>query len=70
MEPHPWNTGFAWQRPADRCYRVVDGDQADQFHQQGFVLVEDAFRPGDLEEVTAALDGIDRKSTRLNSSHT
>ncbi len=59
MKPHPWNTGFAWQRPTDRSYRVVDGDQADQFHEQGFVLVEDAFRPGDLDEVTATLDGIE-----------
>ena len=59
MEPHPWNTGFAWQRPTDRSYRVVDGAQADQFHEQGFVLVEDVFGPGDLEEVTAALDGLE-----------
>ena len=68
MKPHPWNTGFAWQRPTDRSYRVVDGDQADQFHKQGFVLVEGAFRPGELDEVTAALDLIEaRADTFLRS---
>ena len=59
MEAHPWNTWFAWRRPADRSYRVVDGVQANQFHEQGFVLVEDVFGPGDLEEVTVAPDDLE-----------
>jgi ectoine hydroxylase-related dioxygenase (phytanoyl-CoA dioxygenase family) len=54
--PHPWNAGFAWRRPGRDGYRVVTTEQADAFHERGFVVVEDILDAETLAEVTAALD--------------
>ena len=62
MEPHPWNTGFTWQRPPDRHLRVVNAEQADQFHDLGFTVVEDVFDARELGEVTVALDEIEARA--------
>ena len=62
MELHPWNTGFTWQRPSDRRWRMVNGEQADQFHDLGFTVVEDVFDARELGEVTAALDEIEARA--------
>ena len=39
--PHPWNESFAWQRPERDDYLLVTAEQADAFHERGFVLIED-----------------------------
>ncbi len=57
--PHPWNRGFSWVRPKRDELLVLSAAQSDQYHEQGFTLVEDAFDPGELAEVTSALDDIE-----------
>lgn len=54
--PHPWNEEFAWQRPTPDGYLVVTADQADAFHERGYVLIEGVLDAATLDEVTAALD--------------
>ena len=54
--PHPWNEEFAWQRPTPDGYLVVTADQADAFHERGYVLIEGVLDAATLDEVTAAVD--------------
>ena len=40
MQAHPWNTEFTWQRPSVSPRRLSEA-QVDQFHEQGYVVIED-----------------------------
>jgi ectoine hydroxylase-related dioxygenase (phytanoyl-CoA dioxygenase family) len=50
LEPHPWNTGFEWddhQPP----FTTVTADQARQFDEEGFFVIEDAFTREEMAEL-------------------
>ena len=54
LEPHPWNTGFGW---ADHTgpFSTVRVDQARQFDEQGWFVIEDAFDANDLAALEAEI---------------
>lgn len=55
MKPHPWNTEFTWATPTGPFRRLTQA-QAQQFDEQGFVVLEDVFNPARTAELTAELD--------------
>jgi ectoine hydroxylase-related dioxygenase (phytanoyl-CoA dioxygenase family) len=61
MTPHPLNRGFVWEPPRGP-YRRVTPEQARQYDEQGFFVLEDAFAPEELRDVTAEIDGFEARS--------
>ena len=55
---HPWNTEFHWESHDGPFRRLTDA-QATQFDELGFVVVEDAIPPDDLDRVVAEIDGFE-----------
>ena len=59
MKLHPWNTDFSWERNDRQEYLILDENQVNHFHEQGFVLLENALDLDLLNEVTSDLDAIE-----------
>ncbi|HSL56947.1 MAG TPA: hypothetical protein VK866_03815, partial [Acidimicrobiales bacterium] len=59
---HPLNTEFAWT-PASSARTLVSDDQARQWDEQGFFLLEGAIGPDRIAEVTAEIDPHERRAT-------
>ena len=64
MQAHPWNTEFTWQRPSVSPRRLSEA-QVDQFHEQGYVVIEDLIDADtvaavmhDLDEIEAEMDDL------------
>lgn len=59
--PHPWNTDFVW---IDRepPFRFVTDEQARQFDQQGFFVLEGAFGTESIAAVREEIDEFEAKS--------
>lgn len=55
---HPWNTSFEWQ-PARRSPDFLTADQATQFDERGFVVVEAALDSADVAGVREEIDGFE-----------
>ena len=55
---HPWNTKFRWGSHRGP-FRRLTGAQATQFDELGFVVIEDAIPPADLDRVVAEIDGFE-----------
>jgi ectoine hydroxylase-related dioxygenase (phytanoyl-CoA dioxygenase family) len=55
---HPWNTEFRWGSHRGP-FRRLTGAQATQFDELGFVVIEDAIPPADLDRVVAEIDGFE-----------
>ena len=55
----PRNRDFIW-RPTEPPYRILTGDQARQFDTLGYVLIENAFAPGEIAAVVSAIDPYER----------
>jgi len=55
---HPWNREFHWESHRGP-FRRLTGAQAAQFDELGFVVVEDAVPPADLERVVREIDGFE-----------
>ncbi len=53
--PHPRSSGFEWQR-ATTIPRFLNRDQVEQYHRDGYVLVEDAIDLAAIDELRAAID--------------
>jgi hypothetical protein len=53
-EPHPWNRGFAWEPPTGPFRRITQA-QAAEYDEHGFLVVDAAFGPDELEALGAAL---------------
>ena len=47
LEPHPWNAGYEWQ-DHDGPFTTVTDDQARQFDERGYFIIEDAFTPDQM----------------------
>lgn len=58
---HPWNRGFRWQsRPGELT--MLTPEQAAQFDRDGFVVLEDVFSCGEIEQVVAEIDPIEAQT--------
>jgi phytanoyl-CoA hydroxylase len=55
---HPWNRGFVWSRPSDPPRRLGSA-AVEQFHQEGWVVLEDLVDAATVEKLTAGLDVIE-----------
>jgi ectoine hydroxylase-related dioxygenase (phytanoyl-CoA dioxygenase family) len=60
VKRHPWNTEFAWQDHAPP-YRRIAPDQARQFDEQGFFVMNDVFDPAVVADVRGEIDGHEAK---------
>jgi hypothetical protein len=61
VRPHPLNGEFAWVR-CTAPLRRLSAAQRDQFDTLGFIKVEQAFTPGEIAAVTAAIDPLEAKA--------
>lgn len=60
LERHPWNTEFTW--PEHRGpYRIVTPQQAQDYDERGFFVLEDAVDAATIASVTAAIEPFDRE---------
>src|SRR5205807_1108552 len=62
MAVHPWNKEFAWRTPPPP-YRRINTDQARQWDDDGYFLLEDAIDRDSLAEVETAIDPFEEKFT-------
>ncbi len=60
--PHPRNRGFAWSAPAGP-YRRIDAEQARQWNEDGYFLLERAFAPEEMQALIAEIDPIEEQVT-------
>ncbi len=52
LEPHPWNTEFVWD-DHEPPFRTVTPEQARQFDEAGYFVIEDAFTAEEMAELDA-----------------
>jgi len=64
LERHPWNVEFRW-RSLRGPFRRLTEDQAEQFDELGFVMVENAVDTKTLERVTADIDAFEAEFESL-----
>jgi len=53
--PHPKSDGFKWQR-LRAPFRLLTTEQAEQFDEQGWFILEDAFTADEMDAIAAAID--------------
>jgi ectoine hydroxylase-related dioxygenase (phytanoyl-CoA dioxygenase family) len=58
-ELHPWNAGFEWPRH-DGPYRRVTPEQAKQYDEDGYFLLEDVIAPAALDELRREIEPHER----------
>jgi ectoine hydroxylase-related dioxygenase (phytanoyl-CoA dioxygenase family) len=61
---HPWNTSFAWTDHTPP-FRRVSPEQARQFHELGFFVMEDVFPAEVIAAVRDAIDGYEAELEQL-----
>jgi ectoine hydroxylase-related dioxygenase (phytanoyl-CoA dioxygenase family) len=54
LAPHPWNTAFAWDDHAGP-FTTISADQARQYDESGFFVIEDAFSAEELHALDDAI---------------
>lgn len=54
LESHPWNTGFEWE-DHHGPFTTVTPEQARQFDEQGWFVLEDAFTQEEVERLDAEI---------------
>jgi ectoine hydroxylase-related dioxygenase (phytanoyl-CoA dioxygenase family) len=57
---HPWNTGFDWPEHSGP-FRIVTPEQARQYDEQGFFVLEDALDAETVQELDAEIAPFDRE---------
>ncbi len=55
VRPHPLSNGFEWHR-AVTTPRLLTHDQVEQYHCDGYVLVDDVIDPATIDELRHAID--------------
>ena len=55
---HPWNTSFEWRRPTVTP-RLLSAVQIEQFHEEGWIVLENLIDAATIDRVTAELDEIE-----------
>lgn len=58
---HPLNESFSWQE-AQPPFRIINQSQAQQWNEQGYFLLKDAFDADELAAVTAVIDPLEAKA--------
>jgi ectoine hydroxylase-related dioxygenase (phytanoyl-CoA dioxygenase family) len=61
LEHHPWNTSFSWEVPTGP-FRALTEEQARQFSDLGFVVLEDAIDLALVDEVREELDAFEART--------
>lgn len=61
--PHPWNTGFSW--PAHKVVETISVEQAGDYDELGFFVIEDAFDADEMERLDLALAAGDVQAKEL-----
>jgi phytanoyl-CoA hydroxylase len=61
---HPWNTGFVWADHAGE-HAHISPEQAGQFDELGYFVVEDAFDAPTLEQLATELASGDEKAKQF-----
>jgi ectoine hydroxylase-related dioxygenase (phytanoyl-CoA dioxygenase family) len=69
LERHPWNTDFTWRTPAGP-HRALTDDQARQFDEQGFVVLEDVLDRTVIDDVRGACDVAEAKTDAFLKAQT
>lgn len=64
LELHQRNKGFTW-RPVKGPFEIVSENQAQQYNQQGFFLLERAFTPDELAPAIAEIDRFEAEGEAL-----
>jgi phytanoyl-CoA hydroxylase len=64
--PHPWNTGFEWQNHTG-ALTTATAQQAAEFDELGFFVLEDVFDAATLENLDAALQSGDQRTKEFLS---
>lgn len=64
MPPHPWNVDFAWRQPDVEPVRLTTA-QVDQFHDEGWLIVENLIDDTTVDAVTAELDQLEAEIDAL-----
>ena len=64
VELHPWNSDFEWHDHAG-SRRRLSAEQAAQFDQLGFVVLDDVFTDAELAPVIAATDALEATTNRF-----
>lgn len=60
LSTHPKSEGFVWQ-DLRGPFRALSPAQAQQFDEQGWFVVEDAFTPAEMDAVAAAIDPVEKE---------
>ena len=61
---HPWNNAFAWRSPAPP-FRALTDEQAAQFDDDGFVVIEGVFDAGEIADITVEIDRFEAEADAL-----
>ena len=64
MKLHDFNTSFEWH-PVEGPFRRVTAEQAREFNEQGFFVLEDALDAAELERLTAAIDPVEAREEQV-----
>jgi len=65
---HPWNRSFEWE-PHRGPLRRLTVEQAEQFDQLGYVVLEDIFSEEELAPVVEAIDRLESETDKTLSDH-
>jgi len=61
---HPLNKAFAW-REAKPPYQIIDSQQAAQWNQSGYFLLENVFTEADLQPLIEVIDPLEAKTNEF-----
>ena len=64
VQLHPRNRDFTW-RPSHAPYEILTEEQARQYDEEGYFLLQGAFTREEVEEVAAAIDPFEREMERV-----
>ena len=63
LEIHPDNNDFSWSIPKGP-YRFLTDAQAQQFDQDGYVVIKDVFNSNLIKQITSLIDPFEKKVTK------
>jgi phytanoyl-CoA hydroxylase len=64
LEPHPFNTGFAWSEVKGPFRRLAPAE-ARSFNERGYVVLEDVFDAGILRDLVDVIDPVEARVEEL-----
>jgi ectoine hydroxylase-related dioxygenase (phytanoyl-CoA dioxygenase family) len=64
VQPHPWNVDFTWSRPHTDP-RYLTGDQVEQFHEEGWLVIENLIDADTVDALRDELDAIEADVDQL-----